>query len=305
MRVLLTGASGFVGGEILLRLLSEGHRVVAISRDRSRLPTTEGLEIREFEFANALQVEDWTSLLEGVHAVVNSVGIIRETRRSRFEDLHARAPLALFRAAKRAGVRRIVQISAHGVKRGSRFEYQTSKAQADDFLLEECADRACILRPSLIFGEAGDATRMFRKLAALPVIPLVGTGEYRFRPIQVEDVACLAEIALTRDPMPTGAFDVGGDEVMSLRQLLLALRASNDGVRDLNDAAWEDGPTVKVPLAMMRVLARTGDFAKVGPMDSDMLGMLIESADFEVEGLEDSFGFRPRGLRSALVELKR
>jgi hypothetical protein len=99
-------------------------------------------------------------------------------------------------------------------------------------------------------------------------------------------------------------YDVGGDDVMSLRQLLLALRASSEGVRDLSHPAWEDGPTVKVPLAMMKLLARTSDFAKLGPMDSDMLGMLVESADFEIGGLLDGFGFRPLGLRSALLDAR-
>lgn len=304
MKVLLTGATGFVGRAILRRLLSEGHNVIATSRDAAKVEPQKGLLVREIDFAHAVEPEIWADFVEGVDAVVNAVGIIRETRRLRFSELHSRAPISLFVAAQRASVRRLVQISAHGVRKESRFEYQTSKAEADAFLLEECTDRACILRPSLIFGDEGEATRMFRQLAALPVIPLVGTGEYRFRPVHVEDVARLVAIALTREPMPTGIFEVGGDEVLSLRQLLLALRAADRGVSNLDDPAWDEGPTVKVPLAMMKLLARTGDFANVGPMDSDMLGMLIESEDFEVAALLENFGFSPAGLRAVLVGSK-
>lgn len=300
MRVLLSGATGFVGGAIAEQLLRSGHTIVAPVRNRATRQPLSGVEYVEGDFSIHHRASDFHDCLEGVNAVINAVGIIRETRHAKFQALHADAPIALFQAALDVGVSRLVQVSALGVRADSPFAYQSSKAQTDRFLMETARERCCILRPSLIFGASGEATKMFGRLASLPIIPLVGTGEYCFRPVQVEDIARLCAAAIVREPMPTGIFEIGGAESLSLRELLLALRAHRSGVTNPESPKWTEGPTFRVPLSVMKILAKLGQLTSLGPMDSDMLGMLIESENFEPTDLESGFGLTPVGLRAFL-----
>lgn len=102
MKILLTGGSGFIGRNLGAALAAKGHIVLTASRGNG------------FNFAHMLTENEWLPHLQGVDAVINSVGIIGECRDQRFDTLHTHAPVALFRACRLAGVRRLVQISALG-----------------------------------------------------------------------------------------------------------------------------------------------------------------------------------------------
>jgi nucleoside-diphosphate-sugar epimerase len=196
----------------------------------------------------------------------------------------------------------VVQISAFGVRSDSPFPYFTSKFQADEFLQDELSDRCLILRPSLVYGARGEATQLFRRLATLPVVPLPAGGKFRFRPVLVEDLARLVVEGVLAERMPTGVYDVGGAEVMTLEQILLAVRAWSQHVEDKQSPKWTDGPTMSVPLMLMRPAAWSGDLTKMGPLDSDMLGMLVRSEAPEIGPLLADFTTRPRGLFTYLQE---
>lgn len=298
MRVFLTGASGFVGSGILHALLKRNVEVFCGARNpqsRSRMP---GVTWVDFDF-NALPPEERIQeMLGAVDAVINAVGIIRETRRLTFQQVHADAPLTLFRAAKNAGVARLVQISAAGVRPDSEFEYFTSKHQVDTFLLEEAPERSLILRPSLIFGAGGEATDLFFNLAKLPVIPLPAGGQFSFRPIARDDLAQLVVEGLFAENMPTGAIEVGGSDELTLRELLLVIR----GKKGQNGTF--SGPTLGIPKALMMPAAWFGDVTRAGPLDSDMLGMLVSSESFSVDQMKQRFRFVPRGIVEVVEELR-
>lgn len=298
MRVFLTGASGFVGNGILHALLKRGVEVFAGARNpqsRSRMP---GVTWVDFDF-NALPTDERIAhMFAEVDAVINAVGIIRQTRQLTFQQVHADAPLAMFRAAKAADVARVVQISAAGVRAKSEFAYFTSKHQADTFLLEQMADRALILRPSLIFGAGGEATELFFKLARLPVIPLPAGGKFSFRPIARDDLAQLVIEALFAEEMPTGAVEVGGTDELTLRDLLLTIRGKRAADGTLV------GATLPIPKALMMPAAWFGDATGTGPLDSDMLGMLVTSETFALDQMKQHFQFTPRGIIEVVHELR-
>ncbi|MCV5949169.1 NAD(P)H-binding protein, partial [Escherichia coli] len=90
--------------------------------------------------------------LAGVDAVVNAAGLFRQTRTARFADVHVRGPCALFTACAKAGVARVVQISALGADEAARSAYHLSKKEADDFLLRLPLASAAVAQPSLVYG---------------------------------------------------------------------------------------------------------------------------------------------------------
>ena len=302
MKVLLTGASGFVGGAILHTLLNRGDEVVGAARNAASRETRPGLSWREADFMQDTSAENWKPLLEDIDAVINAAGIIRETSKVKFQQMHADAPKALFGAAQQQGISKVVQISAFGVKPDSPYEYNTSKFQADAFLQEHCAETSLILRPSLIFGREGEATKQFLGLVKLPVVPIVGDGSYEFRPVHVNDLAELVGRALHDEPQPTGIIAVGGAEVLTLRELFLALRAWHKGATSVDDPLFFDGPTMNMPIWMMKVAAAGGDATGLGPLSSDMLGMLTESQAPDITRMTETFGPPPVGLRQFICD---
>ena len=162
MKILVCGASGFIGRAVCARLAAQGHEVLRGVR------LAEGKGDVAIDFSRDLQPSTWRARLQGVDAVVNAVGIIREHGAASFGALHARAPAALFVACAEVGVRRVVQISALGADGGDT-PYFASKRTADAALMALPLEWI-ILRPSLVFGAQGDSAQMFCQAASMPVM---------------------------------------------------------------------------------------------------------------------------------------
>lgn len=159
MVVFVTGARGFLGQRLVRALVAAGHRVVCAVRDApGRAVHVEGPVSHVLaDFARDQTPEAWLPHLAGVDAVVNAAGLFRQTRTARFADVHVRGPCALFTACAKAGVARVVQISALGADEAARSAYHLSKKEADDFLLRLPLASAAVAQPSLVYGPGARA----------------------------------------------------------------------------------------------------------------------------------------------------
>ena len=145
MRVLLVGATGFIGGHIRGQLLARGVEVLATTR-RPAGPAAGSLHWARLDLRDAVTPQAWTPLLEGVDAVINAAGVLQDGLSDSTGVVHADAPRALFEACGRAGVRRVIQISAIGVDRQGLTAFSSSKLRGDQALAERDLDWV-ILRP--------------------------------------------------------------------------------------------------------------------------------------------------------------
>lgn len=194
----VTGAFGFSGRRIALRLLEEGHRVVTLTghpgRGGGRLATA--LEaIHPFRFDEPGRM---AGALEGVDVLYNTYWI----RFERGERTFARAvenSRSLFRAAADAGVGRIVHVSIAHPDPDSPFPYYRGKARVEEALAGAGVHHT-VLRPALLFGR-GDVllNNVAWLVRRLPVFAVPGSGDYRVRPVHVEDLAALALREASRD----------------------------------------------------------------------------------------------------------
>lgn len=289
MRILLCGASGFIGGHLLTALRAAGHDVRCLARTPDQAARPGSLQ---GDFATDTSPGTWAPRLDGIDAVINAVGIIRETGTARFEPLHGRAPVALFEAAAARNLR-IIQISALGTPSGDLPDrpepYFRWRAMADRRLLE-ISPGALILRPSIVYGPGDHSMALFRGLAALPITPLIGDGRQPLAPVHVADLAA-AVVRAVADPSIRGAVDAAGPETLEFRDLLARLRA------------WMGaGPlrAVQVPVGLVRAGAKIADIAGIGPITSDELSMLLAGNAAPPDAFTRAFGFAPRTLAAGL-----
>lgn len=286
MRILLTGATGFIGRHLSAALLAAGHEVVCLSR--SGRPREDGprgpLRFVAGDFAALREPAAWRPLLEGIDVVINAVGILRESSDQRFDVLHEQAPRALFDACVQARVPRVIQISALGADEGARSAYHLSKRAADEHLLS-LPLAATVVQPSLVFGPGGASASLFGTWASAPVQPLPGRGDQPVQPIHVDD-AVAAIVALVERPSHVGRrVALVGPEPMGLGQFLARLRSTLGLGRAL---------VMPVPMPLMRGLAWLTGRLPGGLLDPPTLAMLERGNTGDVTDTRTLLGRAPR-----------
>jgi nucleoside-diphosphate-sugar epimerase len=255
MRVLLCGEHGFIGRHLAAQLRAQGHEVRGLA----------GLD-----FCDALSPSHWQPLLQGVDAVVNAVGVLRDTRRRPMALVHTRAPIALFQACAEAGVRRVVHISALALADNPTL-YAQSKLAAEQALLqlnERGVLDAVVLQPSIVWGRGGASTELFSQLARWPwlLLPAVA-GRCRMQPVSVTDLAAVVPQLLLASAQGRGVLACTGPQVLTLVELLAQIRQR----RGLRPAlCWT------LPERITQLSARLGDAVPVTPWGREALALMSQ-----------------------------
>jgi nucleoside-diphosphate-sugar epimerase len=291
MRVLVTGASGFIGARLVAVLRSRGHAVIEGLR---HVPGNRA-DMVEMDFAHDLEVSAWLPRLMGIDAVINAVGIFHEHGTQTFEALHARAPSALFNACVMAGVPRVVQISALGADQNATTPYHCSKREAD-LCLSALPLEWTIIQPSLVFGAHGMSARMFAMLASLPWIPVPGRGDQRIQPIHIDDLAVGVAALLESAAARCCVIPFVGPRPITLRQYLADLRAG----MDLSAPKF-----VPVPLELVRVASRAGNTFGAALLTEDSLSMLMRGNTADPRPLHEILGREARSSSQFIAQEER
>ncbi len=222
--VAVFGGSGFLGRYTVRALAEAGFRIrVGVRHPKLAnflLPMGHVGQIQVVK-ANVLNPDDVASAVSGADAVVNLVGILRQSGRQRFVRLHRDAPAALAKAAMNAGAAVFVHISSLGVSQNSSSIYARTKAEGE-LLVREAFPAATILRPSLLFGPEDKFFNRFAAIARLsPFLPLIGGGKTKFQPVYVGDAAAAVAKAVADASAARGrTYELGGPTVYSFRELM-------------------------------------------------------------------------------------
>lgn len=285
MRILITGASGFIGSSLVEELRSRGHELICCVH-RSRPSTDSQMKTLQVDYMNDVHVADWLPRLRDVEVVINTVGILRDSRSASLEALHYLAPKALFEACEQSGVRRVIQISALGADETATSQYHLTKKAADDVLRNSQLDWT-IVQPSVVFGVRGASTQLFLRLASMPVVPLVGSGDAQLQPIHIGDLMALVTKLVDHQEGIREVIPAVGPKAVSLRELLSAYR-DKMGL----------GMTVMlpVPIPLMRISAWIGDTTHVGSLSTETLEMLLTGNTAPSDTTTNLLGHSPRAV---------
>ncbi|KWK69656.1 NAD-dependent dehydratase [Burkholderia ubonensis] len=284
MNILVCGANGFIGRALCARLEAGGHRVVRGVHAGRR---TAGPGEIAIDYARDVRPEHWRARLDGIDVVVNAVGMLTGRRGATLDAVHRAAPCALFDACCRAGVRRIVQISALGVERGDT-AYFASKLAADAYLQTLPIDFR-IVRPALVYGATGASARYFRMLASLPVHVLPAGGRQLLRPVHVDDLAELVARLIERPAAGDRIVDVVGADEVEYREMLATYRRA---------MGFPPAMRVSVPGALCAAAAALSGRMPGAMLTRDTWAMLCAGNTGELAASSAALGRPPRGLRA-------
>jgi uncharacterized protein YbjT (DUF2867 family) len=295
VRVLLTGATGLIGSAVRARLLARGHEVVAVARRAGPAAAQAGTRWIAVDMRRATVPEAWEPHLAGIDAAVNCAGVLQDGWADSTAAVHVAGPAALFAALERAGVLRVVQISAIGIDRPAATAFAHSKAVGDAALMARDLDWV-ILRPSLVVARAAyGGSALLRGLAALPVLPrIAGAG-----PLQVVQLDDLVETVLffLRPAAPARlTLEVCGPEPLPLEAILATYRQW---------MGFRKAPSLAVPEWAMQALSRCGDALGLlgwrSPLRSTARRELARGSTGDPRPWTEITGIRPASLAQALA----
>ncbi len=234
--ILLTGATGVVGSELLGQLLAAGEEVRCLVRDPKHLGTN---RVRvQLSLADLGDPRGLRHAVRGADTVIHLAAAIRDQPPKRLEEINALGTYRLLRAAERAGVGRFVFFSAIGASLHQRTRFFRSKALAED-IVEGAEIETTVIAPSIVYSRDDPWTTMMRRLALLPVVPISGSGRAAFEPLTVADAARATIAALGAAP---GRFELAGPQRLTYDEI----------AREIGRAAGRDRPHLHVPLPIVR-----------------------------------------------------
>jgi len=293
MRVLLTGANGFLGSAILARLLGEGHDVVAITRSKSAgLSAITNIEV---DIAKATLPEHWIPHLRGIDAVINCAGLLQDGPGQSVRNVHFAGVAALFAACEKSGVRRVIHISAIGVDRAQPSAFSQTKLEGDRALMQ-CELDWVILRPSVVVGRSTyGGSALFRGLAALPILPVLpDTGQLQI--VSLDDVVRTVLFFLSPNAPAKVAIDLPGRETYSFTEVVLTFRQW---------LGWRAPYVLPLPRPLARLAFRFGDLLGLlgwrPPTRSTAAAEMVRGATGNFEEWQRITGIHPASLRDFLA----
>lgn len=266
MRVFITGATGFVGPAVANAIVDAGHELRVLERKPGSWMEA-GIRCQAVVQGDVTDPDSLRAAVQDVDVVVHLVAI-RQGRAEDFERVMVGGARNLLAAAREAGVRRFVLMSALGTSEETKdlVPYYNAKWTMEQDTKASGLEYT-IFRPSFVFGRDGGILPTFKKLARLaPVTGIIGSGEQKIQPIWIDDVGAYFAAAIDKSEAADRMFEVGGPDVVSWNQFWARLR-SVLGVRRR--------PTMHLPIGLMKIPATVTERLPGNiPLTRDLLTML-------------------------------
>jgi len=289
--LLITGGTGFVGGYILEAL--EGK----LPRNQVRILARGGKDLAKLGAqgyntvpGSVTNKDDVKRAMQGVDAVIHLVAIIREDKAKgqTFERVIGEGTENVAQGAKEVGVKRIIFMSALGATNEST-PYYSNKIRGEK-AVKASGIPYTIFRPSFLIGPGGEFTALLKQLTMMPIVPVLGPGNYPVQPVYVRDIARNFAQALNDKRYANQTFEFGGPEVFEY----------NDMLRQTLEAQGKKGFLFHAPLPLVKPLIPIIDKVMPKLITEDQFTMLLEGSKTEDKSLQEIGGFELTPFRKAI-----
>lgn len=306
--VTVFGGSGFLGRNVVRALCKRDYRIrVAVRRPELAgylQPSGKVGQVHTVQ-ANLRYPASVEAALRDSHVAINLVGVLTEGGAQTFDAVQAKGAETIAKAAAAAGAR-LVHVSAIGADAQSPSRYARAKAAGEAAVLA-AVPAATIFRPSVVFGPEDQFTNRFAAMARMfPVLPLIG-GETKMQPVYVGDVATAIADAVDGKAKPGATYELGGPEVLTMREIIEAILEITDrerllmplsfGLARFNAAFLQFAPgALKLTPDQVTLLERdnvVSEAAKAAGLTLEGLG--IQADSLEAIAPQYLWRFRPQG----------
>jgi len=274
MRVLLTGATGYVGSYVLRELLRQDHTPRCLVRSSAEDLAVQDDAI-EIAFGDVTDPASLDGAFKDCDAVIHLVGIIEEKRSQgvTFKRIHVDGTRHVVEAAQHAGIDRFIHMSANGARADEATAYQRTKWDAEQLVKEAGFAHWTLLRPSLLFGEPDPGRPEFSSqlltdlVRPFPILPVFGDGQYEMQPVHVTEIAAAFVQALALDEAHGQMYVAAGPDRFPYVEVL---------DRIARGAGLDPKSKVHVPLTLARMGVYTAGRVGLLPISPSQFDMLVE-----------------------------
>ena len=265
----ILGGGGFIGRYLVRNLTKKNYRCIISTRkayQKGYLKTqaTPGaIELVDWNPNNFSQLKE---AIKNSDVVINLIGILYETRKQKFYNIHASIPEAVAKICSDSDVKKFIHVSAIGANENSNSLYQKSKYQGEIKALNNF-NKTVIIRPSVVCGTEDNFTNLFSKLSILPVIPVVGIN-YKFQPILVNDVVDAIVQAIEKKDNEGKIYEIGGPKIISFGDMVKSI------LKTINKKRF----VVQMPMAIAKIQSTITDLLPIPPiLTKDQCEILSEA----------------------------
>jgi uncharacterized protein YbjT (DUF2867 family) len=271
----ILGGGGFIGRYIVQNLTKKNYRCIistrkAFQKGYLKTQATPGaIELIEWNPNNFSELKE---AIRNSDIVINLIGILYETRKQKFYDIHTSIPEAISKICLESNVKKFIHVSAIGASENSKSLYQKSKYQGEVKALNNFKNTV-IIRPSVVCGTEDNFTNLFSKLSILPVIPVVGIN-YKFQPILVTEVADAIAQAIEIKGNEGKIYEVGGPKVISFGDMVKSI------LKTINKKKF----VVGMPMLIAKFQSTITDLLPIPPILTKDQCEILSEADNVVSG---------------------
>ena len=265
----ILGGGGFIGRYLVRNLTKKNYRCIISTRkafQKGYLKTQSTPGAIELVDWNPNNFSDLKEAIKNSDIVINLIGILYETRKQKFYNIHANIPEAVAKICSESDVKKFIHVSAIGANENSKSLYQKSKYQGEAKALSNFKNTV-IVRPSVVCGTEDNFTNLFSKLSILPLIPVVGIN-YKFQPILVNDVAdAIVQVIETKDNEGK-IYEVGGPKIISFGDMVKSI------LKTINKKRF----VVSMPMPIAKIQSTITDLLPIPPiLTKDQCEILSEA----------------------------
>ena len=265
----ILGGGGFIGRYLVRNLTKKNFRCVISSRkafEKGYLKTQATPGSIELLNWNSNNFSELKEAIKNSDIVINLIGILYETRKQKFYNIHSSIPEAVAKICSESDVKKFIHVSAIGANENSKSLYQKSKHLGEVRALSNFKNTV-IIRPSVVCGTEDNFTNLFSKLSVLPIIPVVGIN-YKFQPILVTDVADAIIQAIEIKDNEGKIYEIGGPKIISFGDMVKSI------LKTINKKRF----VVQMPMAIAKLQSTITDLLPIPPiLTKDQCEILSEA----------------------------